>query len=50
MKLTFQQIKTLLKRLLTWLAVLFGVLLIAAFVLVYFFEDRLIRLAIDEIN
>jgi hypothetical protein len=50
MKLSFQQIKTLLKRLLAWLAVIFGVLLIAAFVLVYFFEDRLVRLAIDEIN
>lgn len=50
MKLSFQQIKLLLKRLLVGLVVIFGILLIAAFVLVYFFEDRLIRLAIDEIN
>lgn len=50
MKLSFQHIKHLLKRLFVALAVIFGILLIGVLMLVYFFEDSLIRLAIDEIN
>lgn len=45
-----KSILLLVKRIMIALAGLFLLLVIVTFILVYFFQDRLIRLAIDEIN